>query len=242
MPYQTSLLAEKLADIASGELSRVFLSNSGTEAVEAALKMALAASSKSTLLYCNNSYHGKTFGALSVTGRDKHRKHFEPLLRQCQPIPFGDAEALEVALVGGNIAAFILEPIQGEGGVILPPEGYLKKVRHLCDQYGYLLIVDEVQTGLGRTGKLFYCEHQDVAPDILVLSKSLSGGVVPIGATLATAEVWDQAYGSIDRFALHTSTFGGGNLAATAALSTIQLIQDERLADNAYSTPVDFDP
>lgn len=233
MPYQASLLAEKLADIAPGDISRVFLSNSGTEAVEAALKMALAASENAGLLYCNNSYHGKTFGSLSVTGREKHRKHFEPLLSQCKSIPFGDADALEVALMGGGIAAFILEPIQGEGGVILPPAGYLKRVRELCDQYECLMIVDEIQTGLGRTGKMFYCDYEGVVPDILTLSKSLSGGVVPIGATLAKANVWDQAYGSIDRFALHTSTFGGGNLAATAALSTLQLLENEQLANQA---------
>ncbi|MEX0447519.1 aminotransferase class III-fold pyridoxal phosphate-dependent enzyme [Xenorhabdus sp. SGI246] len=233
IPYQASLLAEKLANIAPGALSRVFLSNSGTEAVEAAIKLALAASDKSTLLYCENGYHGKTMGALSVTGREKHRKYFEPLLSQCHVIPFGDVVALEQQLKSGNIAAFILEPIQGEGGVILPPQGYLHAVRRLCDQYDCLLILDEIQTGLGRTGKMFYCEWEQVCPDILTLSKSLSGGVIPIGATISTPKVWDAAYGSVDRFILHTSTFGGGNLAAAVALGALKLIEEEKLAENA---------
>lgn len=233
MPYQASLLAEKLADLAPGDLSRVFLSNSGTEAVEAAIKLALAASDKSELLYCENGYHGKTLGALSVTGREKHRKPFEPLLTQCQAIPFGDLQALETALVSGTIAAFVVEPIQGEGGVIEPPVGYLKAVRALCDQYDCLLVLDEIQTGMGRTGKMFCCEWDQVTPDIMTLSKSLSGGVMPIGATLSTPAVWDAAYGSTERFALHTSTFGGGNLAATAALATLELFENEPLAAQA---------
>ncbi|MCG2839054.1 aminotransferase class III-fold pyridoxal phosphate-dependent enzyme [Photobacterium sp. WH77] len=238
MPYQASLLAEQLAALAPGDLSRVFLSNSGTEAVEAAIKLALAASDKSQMLYCENGYHGKTLGALSVTGREKHRKPFEPLLTQCHSVPFGDIAALEVALAKGDIAAFILEPIQGEGGVILPPGGYLEAVRKLCDDYGCLLILDEIQTGLGRTGKMFCCEWDNVCPDILVLSKSLSGGMVPIGATLSASRVWDAAYGSTDRFALHTSTFGGGNLAATAAIATLDIIEKEQLTIRASTTGV----
>ncbi|MGF1724746.1 aminotransferase class III-fold pyridoxal phosphate-dependent enzyme [Photobacterium nomapromontoriensis] len=233
MPYQASLLAEHLAMIAPGDLSRVFLSNSGTEAIEAAIKLALAASDKGQLLYCDNGYHGKTLGALSVTGRDKHRKPFEPLMTQCESIPFGDLSTLAARLATGNVAAFILEPIQGEGGVIVAPAGYLKAVRELCHQYGCLLILDEIQTGLGRTGKMFCCEWEQVVPDILTLSKSLSGGMMPIGATISTAKVWNAAYGSVDRFALHTSTFGGGNLAATAALRTLQLIEEEQLAQQA---------
>lgn len=232
-PLHASLLAKRLAGLAPAGLERVFLSNSGTEAVEAALKLALAASDKPTLLYCSNGYHGKTLGALSVTGRAKHREAFEPLLPRCEEIPFGDIPALRARLRGGDVAAFIVEPIQGEGGVILPPAGYLSAVRELCSEYGCLWILDEIQTGLGRTGKMFACQWEDVSPDIMVLSKSLSGGLVPIGATLSSKEVWQRAYGNIDRFALHTSTFGGGNLAAAAAMAALDVVEQADLAGNA---------
>lgn len=233
VPLQTSLLAQRLSQLAPGNLQRVFFSNSGTEAVEAALKLALAAMDRSRVLYCDNGYHGKTLGALSITGRDKHRQPFQPLLPRCASIPFGDTKALERALLEGDVGAFILEPIQGEGGVVMPPEGYLKRVRELCSEHDCILILDEIQTGLGRTGKLFACEWEGVEPDILVLSKSLSGGAVPIGATLSRADIWDRAYGNIDSFALHTSTFGGGNLAAASALATLDVIAGEDLAGNA---------
>lgn len=232
-PLHASLLAKRLAELAPAGLERVFLSNSGTEAVEAALKLALAASDKSTLLYCTNGYHGKTLGALSVTGRDKHRQVFEPLLPRCEEIPFADVSALRNRLLRGDVAAFIVEPIQGEGGVSMAPDGYLKVVRDLCTEYGCLWILDEIQTGLGRTGKMFACQWENVAPDILVLSKSLSGGLVPIGATLSSKDVWQRAYGNIDRFALHTSTFGGGNFAAAAALAALDVIEHEDLPGNA---------
>lgn len=232
-PMQSSLLAKRLAELAPDNLERVFFSNSGTEAIEAALKLALAASSRPTVLYCANGYHGKTLGALSVTGRAKHREPFEPLLPRCEELPFGDVEALRCRLEKGDVAAFIMEPIQGEGGVVIPPDGYLSAVRTLCDKHECVWILDEIQTGLGRTGKMFACEWENVAPDILVLSKSLSGGVVPIGATLSKKELWQRAYGSIDTFALHTSTFGGGNFAAAAALASLDVIEQDGLADNA---------
>lgn len=233
VPLQTSLLAQRLSELAPGNLERVFFSNSGTEAIEAALKLAMAAMQRPRVLYCDNGYHGKTLGALSVTGRDKHRDPFKPLLSRCDSIPFGDLDALQAALGQGDVGAFILEPIQGEGGVILPPPGYLKQVRALCDAHDCLMILDEIQTGLGRTGKLFACEWEQVVPDIMVLSKSLSGGAVPIGATLSSAQLWDRAYGSIDTFALHTSTFGGGNFASASALATLDVIADQDLAGNA---------
>lgn len=232
-PLHASLLAKRLSDITPGELERVFLSNSGTEAVEAALKLAMAASDKPTLLYCANGYHGKTLGALSVTGREKHRTVFKPLLPRCEEIPFGDIDALQARLQKGDVMGFIMEPIQGEGGVIMPPEGYLSAVRALCSEHECLWILDEIQTGLGRTGKMFACQWEEVSPDIMVLSKSLSGGMVPIGATLSSKAVWQRAYGNIDRFALHTSTFGGGNFAAAAALASLDVIEQEDLPDNA---------
>lgn len=232
-PVQSSLLARRLSDLTGGRLGRVFLSNSGTEAIEAALKLAMAANDKPAILYCTNGYHGKTLGSLSVTGRTKHRAPFEPLLGRCEEIPFGDSDALELRISKGDVCAFIMEPIQGEGGVIIPPDGYMTKVRELCREHDCIWILDEIQTGLGRTGKMFACEWEHVYPDILVLAKSLSGGMIPIGATLSDVDLWQRAYGNIDDFALHTSTFGGGNFAATAALASLDIIQDERLPDNA---------
>ncbi|MGP1680462.1 MAG: aminotransferase class III-fold pyridoxal phosphate-dependent enzyme [Burkholderiales bacterium] len=233
VPYHTSQLARRLSELVPGRLERVFFSNSGTEAIEAGLKLAMAAMQRPRILYCDNGYHGKTLGALSVTGRAKHRTPFEPLLPRCEAIPFAEPAALEAALKNGDVGALILEPIQGEGGVQVPPAGYLKQVRELCTTYDCILILDEIQTGLGRTGKMFCCEWEGVEPDIMVLAKSLSGGAVPIGATLARAELWDRAYGSIGRFALHTSTFGGGNFASAAALATLDTIEQLQLPTHA---------
>ncbi len=237
-PELSSRLAARLAALVPGGLSRVFFCNSGTEAVEAALKLAMAAAApgQRRVLYCDNGYHGKTLGALSVTGRDKHRQPFMPLIERCSALPFGDLAALEAALQSGDVAAFILEPIQGEGGVILPPPGYLRGVRELCDRHGCLMILDEIQTGLGRTGRMFACEWEGVAPDLMVLAKSLSGGLVPIGAMLARPDLWDRAYGSRDRFSLHSSTFGGGNLAAAVALEALAVLEEEDLAGRALRT------
>jgi acetylornithine/succinyldiaminopimelate/putrescine aminotransferase len=202
----------------------VFFSNSGTEAVEAALKLARAATGRTRLVFVANSYHGKTLGALSVTGRSAHRQPFGPLLPDCVEVPHGDLAALASAV--GDAAAFIVEPVLGEGGVILPPDDYLIGAQRLCRSAGAVFVLDEVQTGMGRTGALFAAEHWGLEPDVLCLAKSLSGGLVPIGATLATAAVWDSAYGSAGRATLHSSTFGGGNLAAAAGLATLDALQE----------------
>lgn len=231
MPVHTAELAERLCHLAPGKLERAFFSNSGAEAVEAALKLARAATGRTRLVYVENSYHGKTLGALSVTGRSTHRAPFGPLVGDCVSVPHGDLPALAAALDGA--AAFIVEPVLGEGGVILPPDGYLRGAQELCRANGAAFIVDEIQTGLGRTGALFACEHWDLRPDVLCLAKSLSGGLVPIGATLATADLWDAAYGSTGRSVLHTSTFGGGNLAAAAGLATLDVLEQQDIAGRA---------
>ncbi|MFF0488788.1 aminotransferase class III-fold pyridoxal phosphate-dependent enzyme [Nocardia sp. NPDC004068] len=231
VPARTGELAERLCHLAPGAMERVFLSNSGTEAVEAALKLARAATGRTRIVYADNSFHGKTLGALSVTGRESHRARFGPLLPDCERVPFGDEAALRAAITGA--AAFIVEPVQGEGGVIVAPPGYLAAAARICREAGALLIVDEIQTGLGRTGTLFACESQLVEPDILCLAKSLSGGLVPIGATLSSAEVWDAAYASPTRAIAHTSTFGGGNFAAAVALATLDVIVGEELSARA---------
>lgn len=226
-------LAHNLAQILPGDLSRSFFCNSGTEAVEGALKTARIATGKSGVIYCQGSFHGKSMGSLSVTGRAKYQKHFAPLVPECHMVQYGDVAALESALQMSNIAAFIVEPIQGEGGIIVPPQGYLKQVRELCSRYGVLMIADEIQTGFGRTGRLFACEEEGVVPDIICLSKSLSAGVIPIGAFVTAPYVWDKAYGTMETALLHTSTFGGNTFACAAGMVAIQLAFERNVSDNS---------
>lgn len=222
-------LAEKLAELTPGRLSRCFFGNSGAEAVEAALKLARAATGRKTLVAAENGFHGKTMGALSVTGRTVFRKPFEPLLPNVEFVGFGDAAALE-RVINDEVAAVILEPIQAEGGVILPPAGYLKLARRLTSEAGALLIIDEIQTGLGRTGENFSCQSELLEPDIMTLAKALGGGVVPIGAMVATPEAFMPF--ETDPF-LHTSTFGGNPMACAAARAALNLLVEEEMATQA---------
>ena len=219
-------LAEKLAQISPGNLQYTFFCNSGAEAVEASLKFARVATGRTKIISTQGSFHGKTFGALSVTGRDKYRKPFEPLVPDVTFVPFGDARAA-AAVINADTACMIVEPIQGEGGIQVPPDGYLTELRRACDRAGALLIVDEVQTGLGRTGKLFACEHDGVVPDLMPLAKCLGGGVMPIGAVLGTPAVWEAVFS--ENPLIHTSTFGGGGLACAAGLATLKVIEEEGL-------------
>lgn len=229
-----SALLRDLALITPGDLQHTFLGNSGAEAVEGALKLARAATGRTRFIYCERGFHGKTFGALSVTGRPQYQKPFAPLVPECEAVPFGDAAALEKTFQRGERpAAFIVEPIQGEGGVIIPPDGYLRVARELCTRYGVVMIVDEVQTGFGRTGTLFACEAEGVVPDVLCLSKSLGGGVMPIGAFITTPALWQKAFGGVERSRLHTSTFGGNTRAAAAALAAIEVTLAEDLPRQA---------
>jgi acetylornithine/succinyldiaminopimelate/putrescine aminotransferase/predicted amino acid dehydrogenase len=227
--------AEQLVEVTPPGLEMVFFCNSGTEAVEAALKLARAATGRADLLYCERSFHGKSLGSLSVTGNPTLQRPFGPLLSGCQAVPFGDPRALESALATRRFAAFVVEPIQGEGGMNVPPEGYLRQAQRLCRAAGTLLVVDEVQTGLGRTGALFAVDHEGVEPDLMTLAKSLGGGLVPIGATLARRDLWMKAYGTVHGFALHSSTFGGGSLACAAGLAALRVLQDEGLVENAQA-------
>ena len=218
-------LAERLAEITPGNLQYSFFVNSGTEAVEGALKIARLATGRKKYIAAKNAFHGKTYGSLTATGRDLFRKPFEPLLQNFTHVEFGNIEALEAA-IDTETAAFILEPIQGEGGIIVPPDGYLTAVRALCDKYGVLMIADEVQTGIGRTGKWFGVDHEGVTPDIMALAKALGGGIMPIGSFTATPEVWA---GLIESPFLHTSTFGGNQMACVAGLATLKVIEEEDL-------------
>ena len=233
MGVVASLLAANLAKITPGALNRSFFGNSGAEAVEGALKLARIATSRKTIIHAENSFHGKTFGALSVTGRARYQTPFEPLVPAVEAVPFGDVNRLETRLARKDVAAVILEPIQGEAGVRVPPSGYLAAVRDLCSRYGTLLILDEIQTGFGRTGSVFACEEEQVVPDILCLGKSLGGGMMPIGAYITTDKIWEAGYGRMERAALHTSTFGGNTLAAAGAMASIQLLIEEDLANKA---------
>ncbi|ACS85106.1 putrescine aminotransferase [Musicola paradisiaca] len=233
-----ALLAKTLAALTPGNLKYSFFSNSGTESVEAALKLAKAYQSprgRFSFIATHGAFHGKSLGALSATAKPMFRRPFMPLVPGFHHVPFGDIDAMKQQIVqcqrnGEGIAAVILEPIQGEGGVNLPPQHYLPAVRALCDETGALLILDEVQTGMGRTGKMFACEHYGVEPDILCLAKALGGGVMPIGATVATEEVFSVLF---DNPFLHTTTFGGNPMACAAALATINVLLRDKLPEQA---------
>lgn len=221
--------AHHLATITPRGLSYSFWCNSGTEAVEGALKTARLATGRKRFIAMSGGFHGKTFGSLSVSGRELYRAPFAPMLEEVIHIPFGDINALE-KVIDETVAGVIVEPIQGEGGVVVPPCGYLRAVRELCDRYGVLMIADEVQTGMGRTGRAFAVEWEDIAPDILVLAKALGGGVMPCGAFIAKEDVWRPYF---DYPFLHTSTFGGNPLACTAADMAMTVLAEEGLAENA---------
>lgn len=222
-------LAEKLAEITPGELQKSFFCNSGTEAVEAALKLAKLTTGRKKIVYATGAFHGKTLGSLSATDREQHRAPFDPLLGRFEAVLFGDADAMRES-VDADTAAVILEPVQGEGGIFPAPEGYLLAARDACDKAGALLIFDEVQTGMGRTGTNFACEHDEVSPDLMCLAKALGGGVMPIGALVGTVDSWT---GFEENPLIHTSTFGGNPLACTAALAACEVLIDEKLALSA---------
>jgi putrescine aminotransferase len=226
-------LGEALALISPGDLTRSFFCNSGAEAVEAALKIARKATGRRVLLSAEGAYHGKTFGALSVSGKKKYKEPFEPLIPETEQIPYGNLEALKARLARGDVAAFLVEPIQGENGVVLPHAGYLKESEKICRSQGVLLLADEIQTGMGRTGKMFAVDHEGAEPDVLILSKSLGGGAIPIGAIVVTEEVWKKAYGNLETGLLHSSTFGGNTRACAAAIASIRMILEEGLCERA---------
>lgn len=222
-------LAEELAFITPGKLKYTFFCNSGAEAVESALKIARLATGKSKIIATENAFHGKTMGALSVSGRDIYKKGFAPLLPDIFHVPYNDIESINNA-VDNNTAAVILEPIQGEGGIVVPSAEYLPAVKEICRKRDALFIADEVQTGMGRTGKMFAVEHWGVEPDLICLAKGLGGGVMPIGALIGTPDVW---HCFDENPMIHTSTFGGGELACRAGIETINVIKEYDLIENA---------
>ncbi len=217
-----SLAAQHLIQRCEENFSQVYFSNSGAEAIEAALKFIAVATGKKKIIACEHSYHGKTLGALSVTYGDKYRKPFEPFSWNTVFVEYGNPASLEKA-IDKNTAAFILEPVQGEGGLLTPEKGYLQEVKTICKKQGILLIFDEIQSGTGRTGKFLACQWENVFPDILCLGKGLAGGL-PIGATLVTNEIAQKIPRNI-----HTSTFGGNPLTSSGIITTLKLLDAKRL-------------
>lgn len=217
---------EKLIKIAPKNLSQVYLNNSGTEAVEAAIKFARKFTGKKKMVAMNGSYHGKSLGALSVTFNQKYRKAFEPLIDTVNFSSFGDIEALR-STVDSDTAMVILEPIQGESGIIVAPDGFLQEVRKLCDEKGIVLVFDEIQAGLGRTGKMWASQHWNTVPDIMCLAKGIAGGV-PMGATLVRPDI----LATISK-GEQSSTFGGNPLSCAAGIGAIDALTEDKLVENA---------
>lgn len=225
------VLAEKLIQVAPAGLDTVFFCNSGAEAIEGAMKFARAYNGRSRMIFCQHGFHGLTLGSLSVNGLDEFRAGFGPLPTSTR-VPFGDAKALEAELKRGDVSAFVVEPVQGHG-VFLPPDGYLQEASALCRRYGALLIADEVQMGFGRTGKLFACEHWGLEPDIMTVSKALSGGYCPTGAILFRRQIYEKTFSSLDRCIVHSSTFSQNDLAAVCGLATLAVLEEEKIVENA---------
>jgi acetylornithine/succinyldiaminopimelate/putrescine aminotransferase len=236
MSQYATALAKNLAAIAPGDLNMVFLGCSGSEAVEAALKLAEKAQEphRKKIAYAKNSFHGKTRGSLSVTDSEFYQSNFQ-LLEQRISIPFGDSVALEEAFkTDSTIGTFILETIQGGAGIITPPPGYLQEVRRLCDKYNVLWIADEVQCGMGRSGRFFAFEHEEVVPDIVTLAKSLGGGKTAMSAMIARTPIYLKAYGSKKTALIHgPATFSGMGEACCTSLEALNILYDENLIENA---------
>ncbi len=226
----SGMLAEKIVNNTPDGLDRLFFCNSGSEAVEAAIKFARYTTGRSHIVYCEHGYHGLTMGSLSLNGENVFREGFGPLLPDCSAIPFNDLTALEQALASNDVAAFIVEPIQGKG-VNLPDDDYLPEVQRLCKQYGALFVADEVQTGLGRTGELWAVNHWNVEPDMLLMAKALSGGFVAVGAVAMKSFIMDKVFNRMDRAVVHGSTFSKNNMAMAAGLSTLMVIEEENLVE-----------
>ncbi|MBF6352947.1 aspartate aminotransferase family protein [Nocardia higoensis] len=220
--------AAALAEIAPAGLTKVYFAGAGTEATEAALKMA-AVQGRTRLIGAEGGYHGKTLGALSLTANDTYQDPFRGVLHGATRVPYGDPDALDAALgADGSDACVVLEPIQGEGGVRIPPVGYLSRVQQLCRERGAMLVLDEIMTGLGRTGTWWRGETEQITPDVLLVGKSLGGGVLPVSAAVAT----EQAYAAFDAdLCLHTSTFSGAPLGMAAAAATIDVLRQENLVE-----------
>ncbi len=236
-PYVAGL-ARNLAKVLPGDLDYIVFGNSGAEAVEVALKLAekYQGKNRSRFIYFSNSFHGKTHAALSVTSHEHPKKYYK-LLKDCQEIPYGDLSALEAALSANgkkcDVSAVIVEPIQGNGGIVPAPSGFLAGIRDICSRYGVLMVVDEVASGFGRTGRMFAFEHDDILPDIVTMAKSLGGGKTAISAVAARSEIFKKAYGSTSDSSLLATTFSGMGEACATAIEALNIILDENLIKKA---------
>jgi ornithine--oxo-acid transaminase len=233
VPELAGELARRLCGLAGGELNKVFFGSSGSEGVEAAIKFSRAATRRAGLLCAKGSFHGLTTGALSLMTDAFWRSGFEPLLQDVAAVPFGDLEALEKELSTKRFAAFIVEPLQSEAGINLAPAGYLQGAQELCRRSETLFVLDEVQTGMFRTGPFLAAHHSGVKPDIVVLAKALSGGLIPVSATLMTDAVYESVYSSLRRAIVHTSTFSENSLAMRAGLATLDVLEKQSLGQRA---------
>lgn len=228
-------LAKSLCERSGGKLSKAYFCSSGSEGIEAVIKFARAHTRRNGIVYAKGAFHGLTCGALSLMGDPFWREGFGPLLPGMVEVPFGDIQAMEIALKTRAIAAVVLEPIQGEGGIVVPTQEYMAAVEALCRKHKTLFVLDEVQTGMGRTGKFLAAHHFDVQPDMVVLAKALSGGMVPSAAVLMTDDIHRSVYSSLQRAIIHTSTFSENTLAMRAGIATLEVMDQEGLADRAES-------
>ncbi len=231
-----SMLAKLLAEITPGDLQYTFFTSSGTESVECAMKMAIMATGRHYFITGTNDFHGKSLGALSLTGKGIYREPFLPMMQGVRHVPFGDFDYMKktmesMAAIGELPAAVILEPIEGEVGVVIPPDDYFPKVRELCNEYDVLLVADEVQTGLGRTGKVFAVDHWGVEPDIICLAKAMGGGVMPLSATVCTKRCYEGYM--YDNPWMHSTTTGGNPLACAAGIAGINVLLEEKLSEQS---------
>jgi ornithine--oxo-acid transaminase len=228
----SGMLAEELTKRLPGELDAVFFASTGAEAVDSAMKFARAATGRPRLLSCDSAFHGVTLGPLSMVGDDFFKEGFGPLLPGCARVPFGNLDRLEQELRGKDVAAFFVEPIQGRE-VTLPPAGYLRAAQELCRRYGTLFVADEIQTGLGRTGKWFALEHWDLEPDFVLVGKALSGGYMPVAAMITTRATFQRAVGTLERSYVHQSTYGRNRLSMAAGLATMRVIERDGLVERS---------
>ncbi|MGO9240074.1 MAG: aspartate aminotransferase family protein [Bryobacteraceae bacterium] len=235
VPELAGELAASLCERAGGRLKKVFFSSSGSEGVEAAIKFSRAHTRRTGLLYADGAFHGLTCGALSLMGDPFWREGFGPMLAETESVPFGELAALEKKLATRKFAAFIVEPIQAEGGIRLPSSRYLEKAGELCRRHGTLLVLDEVQTGMHRTGAFLAGQHYQADPDMVVLAKALSGGLVPTAAVLMSDEIYASTYGSFKRAIIHTSTFSENSLSMRAGLATLEVLDREGLGARAQA-------
>jgi ornithine--oxo-acid transaminase len=233
VPELAGELAQRLCNLAGGGLKKVFFASSGSEGVEAAIKFSRAATRRNALLYCEGAFHGLTCGALSLMDNAFWREGFGTLLPETEAVPFGDIARVEEKLRTKKFAGFFVEPIQSEGGIRVPPAEYLREVQTLCRKYGTMFVLDEVQTGMFRTGKFLAAHSFDVQPDMVILAKALSGGLVPVAAVLMTDDISDAVYSSLRRAIVHTSTYSENGLAMRAGIATLDVLKDERLGDRA---------